>query len=160
MANDAYETVTERTSDRELVVTRRFRAPVHLVFKAWTRPELMMKWWTPASFGITFLECEMDARTGGGYKFVFGHAAFEKPMSFYGKYLEVTPNSRIVWTNEENAVGAVSTLTFTDMDGETLTVLHEIYPSKEALDEEIASGSTNGWPDQFAQLDGLLAGPA
>jgi len=157
MAHD-YETRTERRSDCDLVVTRRHRAPPHLIFRAWTTPELMMRWWTPASFGITFVSCEIDARTGGGYKFVFSHPAFDGPMAFHGKYLEVVPNERIVWTNEENPMGAVSTLTFTEIDGETLSVLHEVYPSKEALDDEIASGSTNGWPDQFAQLDVLLAG--
>ena len=153
-----YLTTTNRTSDRELVVTRRIAAPARLVFQAWTRPELMMRWWAPKSFGITFLECEMDARTGGRYRFVFGHPAFEQPMAFFGKYLEVVPDSRIVWTNEESGeAGAVSTVSFVEADGVTTVTLHEIYPSKEALDEAMESGSNGAWPEQFDALEVFLA---
>lgn len=154
-----YETTTERTSDLELVVTRRFDAPARLVFQAWTRPELMMRWWLPKSLGMTFVECEMDARTGGGYRFVFGHPQFEKPMAFFGKYLEVVQDSRIVWTNEESgAAGAVTTVRFVEMDGVTVMTLHDLYPTKEALDEALASGSTGAWPEQLAELEAFLAG--
>jgi uncharacterized protein YndB with AHSA1/START domain len=151
------ETKTERISDRELVVTRRLRGPARLAFRAWTTPDLMMRWWTPASFGITFISCEIDARTGGGYRFTFGHPSFDQPMAFFGKYLEVIPDKRIVWTNAESGQGAISTLTFEEQDGQTLLVLHEIYPSKEALDAEIAQGSTAGWPEQLAQLDLMMS---
>jgi uncharacterized protein YndB with AHSA1/START domain len=149
-------TTVERTSDRELVTTRTFDGPARIVFEAWTKPELIMRWWAPESFGISFLSCEADVRTGGSYRFVFGHAASEQPMAFFGKYLEVTPPSRLVWTNEEDEDGAVTTVTFEEKDGKTLVVLHELYPSKEALDGAIASGSTGGWPEQFEQLDDLL----
>jgi len=149
-------TTVERTSDLELVITRTFNAPAHIVFEAWTKPELLMRWWTPESFGITFISCEIDAVTGGSYRFVFGHPAFEHPMAFFGTYVEVTPNSRIVWTNEESDEGAVSTLTFEERDGKTLLVLHELYPSKQALDEAIASGSSGGAPQQFELLDEVL----
>jgi uncharacterized protein YndB with AHSA1/START domain len=105
-------TTVERKSERELVVTRTFHAPAHIVFEAWTKPELLKRWWAPKSFGISFISCEADVRTGGTYRFVFSHAASEQPMAFFGRYIEVTPHSRIVWTNEESADGAVSTVTF------------------------------------------------
>jgi len=149
-------TTVERTSDRELVATRTFDGPARIVFEAWTKPELMMRWWAPASIGIVFLSCEMDVRTGGSYRFVFGHAASEQPVAFFGRYIEVTPPTRLVWTNEEEEDGAVSTATFEEKDGKTLVVVHDLYPSKEALDGAIASGSTGGWPEQFEQLDELI----
>jgi len=150
-------TTVERKSERELVITRTFNAPAHIVFEAWTKPELIKRWWTPKSFEITFVSCEADARTGGMYRFVFSHPAFEQPMAFFGKYVEVTPYSRIVWTNEENADGALSTLTLEENGGKTLLVLHELYPSKQALDDAIASGSPSGAPEQFELLDEILA---
>ena len=149
-------TTVERTSDRELVATRTFDGPARIVFEAWTKPELIMRWWAPESFGITFLSCETDVRTGGSYRFVFGHPASEQPMAFFGRYIEVTPNARLVWTNEEDENGAVTTATFEEKDGKTLVVVHDLYPSKEALDGAIASGSTGGWPEQFEELDDLL----
>ena len=151
-------TTVERKSDCELVVTRTFNGPAHIVFEAWTKPELLKRWWTPKSFGISFVSCEADVRTGGTYRFVFSHPAFEQPAAFFGRYIEVTPHSRIVWTNEESADGAVSTVTFEEKGDTTLLVLHELYPSKQALDEAIASGSTGtgGAGEQFEQLDELL----
>src|SRR5580698_7415116 len=150
-------TTVERTSDRELVATRTFDGPARIVFEAWTKPELIMRWWAPKSFGISFLSCETDVRTGGSYRFVFGHAASEQPMAFFGRYIEVTPPSRLVWTNEEEEDGAVTTVPFADKDGKTRVVVHELYPSKEALDGAIASESTGAWPEQFEALDDLLA---
>ena len=150
-------TTVERTSDRELVATRSFDGPARIVFEAWTKPDLFKQWWAPASFGMSFLSCEIDARTGGSYRFVFGHPASEQPMAFFGRYIEVTPPSRLVWTNEEDEDGAVTTVTFEEKDGKTLVVLHDLYPSKEALDAAIASGSTGAWPEQFEALDDLLA---
>jgi uncharacterized protein YndB with AHSA1/START domain len=150
-------TTVERKSERELVVTRTFNAPARIVFEAWTKPELLKRWWAPKSFGLSFLSCEADVRTGGTYRFVFGHAASEQPMAFFGRYIEVTPHSRLVWTNDEGGEGgAVTTVTFEEKDGETLVVMHDLYPSKEALDDAIASGSTSGTDEQFAQLDELL----
>ena len=149
-------TKVERTSDRELVATRTFDGPARIVFEAWTKPELIMRWWAPKSFGISFLSCETDVRTGGSYRFVFGHPASEQPMAFFGRYLEVTPPSRFVLTNEESEDGAVTTVTFEEKDGKTLVVVHDLYPSKEALDAAIASQSTGAWPEQFEALDDLL----
>jgi uncharacterized protein YndB with AHSA1/START domain len=150
-------THAERISDRELVAARNFNAPARLVFEAWTKPELMMQWWTPKSFGITFVSCEIDARTGGSYKFVFSHPGFDEPMAFFGRYIEVLPPTRIVWTNQEEVDGALTTVSFEENDGKTRVTVHDLYPSKEALDAAIASGSTGAWPEQFAELDNLLA---
>lgn len=155
-ADDA--TKVERRSDRELVVTRMVNGPARLVFEAWTRPELFRRWWVPESCGLTLVSYEADVRTGGTYHLVMSHPAAEHPMSFFGKYLEVTPPSRVVWTNDEgDDDGAVTTVTFEDRDGATLVTVSDLYPSREALDDAIASGSTSGWGEQLGQLDALVA---
>lgn len=150
-------TTAERISDREFVITRTVNGPAHIVFKAWSDPELFRRWWTPKSFGMTILSCEMDVRTGGGYRLMISHPSMEQPMAFFGKYIEVVPNARIVWTNEEgDGDGAVTTVTFEERDGRTLVVWRDLYPSKAALDEAMVSGATSGFGEQFEQLDELL----
>ena len=150
-------TTTERTSDRELVITRSFNGPAHLVFRAWTTPELLMRWWAPKSFGINLVGCEVDARTGGSYRMLFEVPGQPEPVAFFGKYLQVTPPRRLVWTNEETEDGSVTTVTFEEKDGKTHLVVHDLYPSKEALDAALASESTGAFPEQFDQLDLVLA---
>lgn len=147
-------TTVERTSERELVVTRTFNGPARIVFEAWTKPELLKRWWAPKSTGLTLLSCEADVRAGGRYRFELGHEA-SKPMAFFGRYLEVTPYLRLVWTNEESDDGAVTTVTFEENAGKTLLVMRELYPSKEALDRVIA-GMEDGMPESLDQLDELL----
>jgi len=147
-------TKVERTSGREMTVTRRFNAPARIVFAAWSRPDLFQRWWAPRSSGVPLRSCEMDVRTGGRYRLEFGRDAAHT-MAFFGRYIEVTPPTRIVWTNEESDEGAVTTVTFTEQDGQTLLVLREVYPTKEALDLSI-EGMEDGMPEQFAQLDELL----
>jgi uncharacterized protein YndB with AHSA1/START domain len=147
-------TTVQRKSERELVVTRSFNGPARIVFEAWTKPELLKRWWAPKSTGMSLLSCEADVRVGGSYRLEFGHGA-SKAMAFFGRYLEVTPHSRLVWTNDESDDGAVTTVTFEEEEGQTLLVLHERYPSKEALDCAIA-GMEGGMPESFAQLDELL----
>ena len=146
-------TAIDRKSERELVVTRTFNAPARIVFEAWTRSELFKLWWVPKSLGMNLRSCELDVRVGGGYRLEFGHDA-ANTMAFFGKYIEVTPPSRLVWTNDESADGPVTTVTFEERDGQTLVVLHELHPSKEALDASI--GAADGLPEQFEQLDALL----
>ncbi|RST30021.1 ATPase [Sphingomonas ginkgonis] len=146
-------TEVERTSDRELVVTRLFDAPPRLVFRAWSDPELFRRWWVPQGIGLQLLACELDVRTGGGYRLVF--AMGEDSMAFHGKYLSVAPDERIVWTNEEEEDGAVTTVTFEDRGGQTLLTFHEIYPTSEGL-EEAMKGSAAGLPTQLDQLAELL----
>ena len=147
-------TTVERKSEREIVVTRTFNGPARIVFEAWTKPELIKRWWVPKSMGMSLLSCEMDVRVGGKYRFVFGHDA-SKPMAFFGRYIEVTPYSRLLWTNEESDDGAVTTVTFEEQDGQTLLAMHELYPSKEALDAA-GTGSADATVETFAQLDELL----
>ena len=145
-------TEVERRSERELVVTRTVDAPARLVFEAWTKAELFRRWWVPKSFGVTLLSCEMDVRVGGQYRLVFPHE--DSTMEFFGTYLEVTPHSRLVWTNEEGDNGkTVTTVTFDETAGKTLVVLRDLYPSKEAVE----TGSTGAMPEALAQLDELLA---
>ena len=147
-------TTVERTSEREFVVTRTFNGPARLVFEAWTKPELLKRWWAPKSMGIPLLSCEADVRVGGTYRFVFGHDGSET-MAFFGTYIEVNPHSRLVWTNEEGDGGeAVTTVTFEEKAGKTLLVLLERHPSKEATDEGIGFGE--GLRETFGQLDELL----
>ena len=150
-------TTVERASDRELVVKRAFNGPARLVFEAWTRPELLQRWWAPKSFGIVFISCDADVRVGGAYRFVFGMPGSEQLMEFFGSYLEVTPHARLVWTNDESGEGrTVTTVTFEERGAETLVVMHDLYPSKQALDDAIASGSTSGSGESFQQLDEVL----
>src|SRR5215208_1464122 len=147
-------TTVERKSNRELVVTRTFDAPTRIVFEAWTKPELFQRWWAPKSTGVPLLSCEMDVCAGGKYRLEFGHDA-SNSMAFFGRYIEVTSYSLLVWTNEEGDDAPVTTVTFEEQDGKTLLVLHELYPSKEALDEALA-GMEDEMPEQFEQLDELL----
>jgi uncharacterized protein YndB with AHSA1/START domain len=148
-------TTVERRSDRELVVTRAFKAPARIVYEAWTKAELFRRWWVPESFGLNLLSCEMDVRVGGRYCLTFRHG--DTTMEFFGTYVEVVPNSRLVWTNEEAGGQTITTVTFEENGGQTLVVVRDLYPPKEALDAAIASGSTGGLPDQFEQLEKLLA---
>ena len=154
------EVIIERTSDLELVVTRIVGGPPRLVFEAWARPELFKRWWAPESFGVTIVSYEADVRTGGTYRIEMGHPSSERTMTFHGRYLEVLPDARIVWTNEEGGQdGPVTTVTFEERDGATLVTVCDRYPSKEALDDAIASGSTGGWSEQLRQLDVILSDP-
>lgn len=147
----------ERTSDRETMVTRSFDAPARLLFMAWSRAELFRQWWVPKSYGMTLLSCEMDVRVGGGYRLVFANPAGGEPMAFFGRYLDVVPDQRISWTNEESENGAVTTVTFSEQDGRTTVVIHDLYPSKEVLDAEIDSGATGGLGETLDQLAALVA---
>ena len=149
-------TTVERKSERELVVTRTFNGPARIVFEAWTKPELFKQWWVPKSMGMFLRSCEMDVRVGGRYRLVFGHDA-SKPDEFFGRYVEVTPYSRLVWTNDEGGdAGPVTTVTFEEKGGKTLLVMHELYPSKEALDAA-GTGAADMMSETFEQLDELLA---
>ncbi len=143
----------ERKSEREVVVTRTFNGPARLVFEAWTKPELFRQWWVPKSLGMSLLSCEMHVRAGGSYRLVF--AGNPEPMAFFGTYKEVTPHSRLVWTNEESDEGSVTTVTFAEKGGKTLLVMHELYPSKAALDAA-GTGAADAMGESFEQLDELL----
>ena len=116
------------------------------------REFLNNRWWVPKSYGLNLVACEMDVRVGGQYRLAFLHEGSR--MEFFGAYLEVTPHSRLVWTNEEGEAGnTVTTVTFEEIAGKTLIVVHDLYPSKEAVD----TGSTAAMPEVLDQLDELLA---
>ena len=154
--SESERTTVQKKSEREVVVTRTFDAPARLVFEAFSKPELFKKWWVPRSMGMTLRSCELDVRTGGRYRLVFGDDP-ANPIAFFGKYLEVVPNKRIVWTNEESGDAAsVTTVTFDERDGKTLLVLSELYPTKEALDAA-GTGAQEATQETFEQLDELLA---
>ncbi len=147
-------TTVERTSDREVVVTRTINGPARIVFEAFTNAELFKRWWVPKSMGMTLLSCELDARVGGKYRLVFDHSP--EPVAFFGTYIEVTPYSRLAWTNEEGGEGGpVTTVTFEETGGKTLVVLTESHPSKEALDAA-GTGAVDAMGETFDQLDELL----
>jgi uncharacterized protein YndB with AHSA1/START domain len=150
-------TTVERKSERELVVTRTINGPTRIVFEAFTKPELFKQWWVPRSIiGLSLLSCELDVRVGGTYRLVFSHNGSEG-IAFFGRYIEVTPHSRLVWTNDESGDGGpVTTATFEEKGGKTLVVVRDLYPSKEALDAAIASGSTGGLSETLDQLDELV----
>ncbi|MGV3511630.1 MAG: SRPBCC domain-containing protein [Novosphingobium sp.] len=152
------QTRVERPSENELVVIRSFRAPVHLVYRAWADPALFRQWWIPRSCGMTLVSCEMDVRVGGTYRLEIGHVSMDQPMTFFGTYLEVEPDRRIVWTNEESAEGAVTTVSFAERAGGTDVTISNLFPSAEALEQELASGACDGTAESLRQLNELLQG--
>lgn len=148
-------TTVERKSDRELVVTRTFDSPARAVYQAWTEPDLLKQWWAPKSMGVSLVGCEVDVRTGGSYRFEFGHGD-SPPMAFFGKYIDVAAPSRLVWSNEESEEGAITTVTFDEQAGKTLLTWHELYPTTHAREDAMAGmGACAG--EQFDQLDAVLA---
>ena len=151
------QTNAERKSERELVSSRIINGPPRLVFEAWTNSEIFRKWWVPKSAPITLVSCEMDVRTGGTYRLAF--SAGGQSAEFFGRYLEVTPYSRLVWTNEEGGVdvATITTVTFEEVNGTTLVIVHDLYPSKEALDDAIDTGSSGAMPEQLEQLEQFIA---
>lgn len=156
MAEQTNPTSVECKGDRELVITRIFDAPPSVVYRAWSEADLFRRWWMPKSVsGVSIVACDIDMRTGGKYRLEFGTGGTDT-MAFYGKYLEVVPNERIVWTNDEGEEGAITTVTFADQGGKTLLTFHEAYPSQEAL-EEALQGSAAGLPEQLDQLAELLS---
>jgi len=151
-------TTVERRSERELVAIRTFDAPARLVFEAWTRPELFRQWWVPKSAGMELVSCEMDVRVGGAYRLEFSVGG-GRTMAFFGKYLEVTPPTRLSWTNEESPEGAITTVLLEELDGTTRLEMHEVYPNRQAC-EDSAGGMEEGIPESFEQLAEFLAARA
>lgn len=156
MKND---TKVERRSDRELVVTRVFNARARVVFDAWTTPKLLKLWWAPKSLGVSLFECEADLRVGGSYRYAFGRDP-QNPEVFAGRYLEINPPERLVVTQVyerlHEAGEVVVTVSFEEAEGRTRVTLHQLFPSKEALDGAVASGMERGMRDTFDQLDALV----
>jgi uncharacterized protein YndB with AHSA1/START domain len=154
-----YQTSVERASDRELIVIRMFDAPARIVFEAWTKPELLKRWWAPKSCGVTLFDCEHDLRVGGVYRFTFGRDPAD-PEVFTGRYLEVDRPSRLVHTHlyerMAHAGEALVTVTFEESEGRTRLTLRQLFPSKEALDGALASGMEQGMRMTLDQLEELV----
>jgi uncharacterized protein YndB with AHSA1/START domain len=154
------ETIVERTSNCELVVTRTFNAPARIVFDAWTKPELLKRWWAPKSFGVSLFECEQGLRVGGAYRFAFGRDP-RNPEVFSGRYLEVNPSSRLVLTQRYERMAHVGdvvvTADFEESQGRTRLTLRQLFPSKEALEGALMSGMERGMRVTLDQLDELVA---
>lgn len=154
-------TQVERVSERELLITRVFRAQPRTVFEAMTRPELIDRWWAPRSLGVVMFACESDPRVGGHYRFVFGRPG-EPQMAFSGTYTEVVPGARLVYTQvfepmRENGEGLITSIFEPHPQG-TLFTSRERYPSKETLDGALASGMERGMRETLDQLDAMVAG--
>jgi uncharacterized protein YndB with AHSA1/START domain len=158
-------TTLERTSDREIVVTRAFNGPPHIVFDAWTRPELVSRWWAPKSLGVSIVSCEADVRVGGRYRYVLQTRTSEV-FAFSGTYTEVTPHSRLVYTtifeptgvaSTDESEAAICTITFEAQGAKTHLVSRELYPSKGVLDAVLATGMETGMRVTMDQLDELVA---
>lgn len=147
-------TTAERKSERELVISRTISGPARIVFEVWTKADLFKQWWVPKSAPIKLISCEMDIRTGGRYRLEFDVGGGQT-MAFFGKYLEVVPPSRLVWSNDEGGEDAayITTVTFEEKDGKTLVVLTELHPTKEALDTAMAGGACEGTLESFEQLE-------
>jgi uncharacterized protein YndB with AHSA1/START domain len=152
-------TTVERISDRELVVTRTVNGPAKLVFDAWTKPELLKRWWAPKSLGVSLFECEQDVRVGGKYRFAFGHNP-QDPEVFSGHYTEVTPTTKLVCTQVYERMAAageaIITATFEEKDGRTRLTLSQRFPSEQALDGAVASGMERGMRETLDQLAALV----
>jgi uncharacterized protein YndB with AHSA1/START domain len=140
-------------TDTQIRVTREFDAPKHLVFKAYTTPELVSKWWT-AKRG-TISACEIDLRVGGKWRYAMNaDAGFE--VAFHGEYVEIVPNEKIVSTEVFEGApgeGTVNTVTFAETDGRTMVTLLIDAPSKEVRDTIIATGMEDGLQDALDLLE-------
>jgi uncharacterized protein YndB with AHSA1/START domain len=152
-------TQVERASGRELILRRFFRTRPRTVFDAMTRADLLRRWWTPRSLGVELSTCESNPRVGGSYRFVLGHTS-KPPMAFSGVYRDVVPGVRLVYTQVlepmRHAGEGLITATFEAREGGTALIQRELYPSKEVLDDAIASGIERGMRETLEQLEALL----
>lgn len=162
-------TTMELPGDREILITRTFNAPARIVFDAWTRPELVQRWWAPASHCVSVVSCDADVRAGGTYRYVL-RLESGNVFAFSGTYKEVAPPSRLVYTQiyepaaagapagtPEGDEGVVITVTFDEREGRTHLVSRSLCPSKEVRDAIIGSGMEHGMRETMDQLDALVA---
>jgi uncharacterized protein YndB with AHSA1/START domain len=145
-------TVTLPT-DEQILITREFDAPKHLVYTAWTTPELVRRWWSGHRGEVT--TCEIDLRVGGMWRYVMiATGGFE--VAFHGEYREIVPDERIVSTEVYEAMPdgeALNTVTFTEVDGRTVLTLLTELPDKEGRDTVINSGMEVGMQEQMDVLE-------
>ena len=153
------KTSMELQGDQDIVISRVFRAPPRIVFEAYTKAEFVSRWWAPKSHGATVVECTADVRVGGKYRYVM-NVREQGTVAFSGEYREVTPHTKLVYTQVfEPMAGAgavVATVTFEEVNGQTKFVSHERYPSKEAREAAVSSGMETGMRETMDQLDALV----
>jgi uncharacterized protein YndB with AHSA1/START domain len=155
VASSGTATVTLPT-DEQILITREFDAPKHLVYKAWTTPELVKRWWSGQRGRVTL--AEIDLRVGGMWRYVMV-ASGEREVAFHGEFREIVPNERIVSTEVYEMPGApeveapVNTVTFTEVDGRTILRLLTQCPTKELRDMIIESGMEVGMQEQMDALE-------
>ena len=153
-----YDTSLELRSDREIIISRTFRAPPRIVFDAWTRAEFVKRWWAPRSC-VEMVDCQADVRVGGKYRYVTRANGHES--AFSGTYQEITPHTRLVYTQIFEMfpdAAVLVTVTFEERDGHTHLVSHELYPSKEARAGALSSGMEHGLRETMDQFEELVAG--
>jgi len=155
-ARSKNRTVSEVRGDLELVITRTIDGPPRIVFDAWTRLDLLVRWWAPSRAGVPGEGFALDLRPGGKWRSVLKlHTGDE--LAFSGTYLEVVPPSRLVYTSvfepRPEAGEVMCTVTFEDRDAKTLVTLREVFPSRAALEAALRSGMD----ESLDQLDDLIA---
>jgi len=162
MTDPKHDTSMELRDDRDVVIARTFNAPARLVYDAWTKPEFVRRWWAPRSHGVSLVVCDADIRVGGAYRYVMrkdGDGA-DGDIGFSGRYVELTPHSRIVLTQifepMADAGEVVITVSFDEVDGQTHLVSQERYPSKEARDAAVGAGMEQGMRESMDQLEALV----
>ncbi len=140
-------------ADDQILITREFDAPKHLVYKAWTTPELVRQWWSGERGEVT--TCDIDLRVGGTWRYVMiAHGGLE--VGFHGEYHEIVPNERIVCTEVYEGMpdaGAVETLTFTEVDGRTTLTMLVQHETQEHRDAHINSGMEGGMQESMDRLE-------
>jgi uncharacterized protein YndB with AHSA1/START domain len=149
----------ELAGDREIVMKRSFAAPARFVFDAWTKADLVAKWWAPEKCGVAMVACEADVRPGGKWKYTLRNPDAEV-VSFYGEYREVTAPSRLVYTETfskyPDSPPVIVTVTFEERDGRTEMTSTQLYPSKEVREMVVATGMEFGANETMNQLEVLL----
>jgi uncharacterized protein YndB with AHSA1/START domain len=148
---------TGATADRELVITRSYDAPAHLLFRAWSQPEHIMRWFGPEGWPVT--HCEMDFRVGGTYRFAMTGPDGEQGTPFGGTYLEIVPNEKIVYDDAFESPGAermVMTVTFEESGGQTTLTVHTLFPSVAMKDKHLEMGMEEGLGMSLDQLGDLV----
>jgi len=157
MKNTGTLKVTTPT-DREIVMTRVFDAPRRLVFDAFSKPELLKRWFGPR--GWSLVVCEVDLRVGGGFRFVL-RGPDGKEMGMRGVYREIAPPERSVHMESFDDFPGESQVTavFVEEGGKTTLTATVLYPSREVRDAVLKSGMEHGAAESYDKLNELLASP-
>ena len=153
--NGASATSLTLEGDRSFVIARTFNGPARIVFEAYTRPELVARWWAPQSHGVSIVACDADVRPGGSYRYVLRVRARQE-IAFSGQYLEVTPEPTASGVQPGDQAITI-TVTFEERDGQTHFLSRTVCPTPELRDTIIASGMESGMRETMDQLEALVA---